>query len=71
MSSLDTILAALSDKTSQLSDGREIRLVSEGLPVREGELGDGAGASRSCILFSSFKEIVWSAAGTEEEIAKS
>lgn len=71
MSSLDTILAALSDRTSQLSDGREIRLVSEGLPAWEEDLEDGAGTSRSCILFSSFKEIVWSAAGTEEEIAKS
>lgn len=71
MSSLDTILAALSDKTSQVSDGWEIRLVSEDLPAMEGGLEDGAGTPRSCILFSSFKEIVWSAAGTEEEIAKS
>lgn len=71
MSSLDTILAALSDRTSQLSDGREIRLLSGGLPAREEELENGTGASGSGISFSNFKGIVWSAAGTEEEIAKS
>lgn len=65
---LDTMLAALSDSTSQLSDAREIRLRSEGLWLREEELDEGTGILRSGISSPSF---LWFVAGTEEKIVKS
>lgn len=65
---LDTMLAALSDSTSQLSDAREIRLRSEGSWLRGEGLDKGTGVLRSGISSSSF---LWFVAGTEEKIVKS
>lgn len=65
---LDTMLAVLSDRTSQLSEALEIGLSSKGLWVREEKLKEGTGILRSGVSSPSF---LWSAAETEDKIVKS